>query len=211
MRSGNCTPLFTLEHSKTAHRLDFAFLAGTAAGLGALLLFAGPRTGSIESALWMASGLAGWTCLEYGLHRFVLHGLRPFSTWHEEHHRRPAASIYSPAFVSIIAIAAFVYWPAWLIVGPWPACALTFGVVAGDLAYSVTHHAVHHWSARDGWLGRRKRWHGLHHAWVPDFAGAPGNYGVTSPFWDYVFRTRLERAGIGGARPKQLYRTSAPP
>jgi hypothetical protein len=29
------------------------------------------------------------------------------------------------------------------------------GVVLGNLPYSVTHHASHHWRGRGGWLVRR--------------------------------------------------------
>lgn len=181
--------LFALEHSKVAYRLDLAFFGAASGGLGALLFLAAPPARLIEGVTCAALGLASWTFIEYGVHRFVLHGVKPFSGWHARHHRRPTARIYSPTFVSVILIAALIYLPAWIAWGRWPACALTFGVVAGDFGYAVTHHAIHHWGAERGWLGRRKRWHGLHHARLSTPAGRPGYYGVTSPFWDYVFRT----------------------
>lgn len=192
--------MFTLEHSKVAYRVDFAVLGGTSIGLGALLLFMSPRARLIENVACATLGLASWTFIEYGVHRFVLHGVKPFSTWHAEHHRRPAARIYAPTFVSVVSIAALSYLPAWLILGPWPACALTFGVAVGDFAYSVTHHAVHHWGTGGGWLARRKHWHGLHHARPLELGRRPGNYGVTSPFWDYVCRTDLGSSEKGGLR-----------
>jgi sterol desaturase/sphingolipid hydroxylase (fatty acid hydroxylase superfamily) len=193
-------PLFTLEHSKAAYRVDFAVLGGASIGLGALLLLMSPRARLFEILACAPLGLASWTFMEYGVHRFVLHGVKPFSTWHAEHHRRPAARIYAPTFVSVASIAAFGYLPAWLIMGPWPACALAFGVAVGDLAYSVTHHAVHHWGEAGGWLGRRRHWHGRHHARSLELTRRPGYYGVTSPFWDYVFRSAPGSRGNGGLR-----------
>lgn len=181
--------LFALEHSKVAYRFDLAFFGAASVGLGALLFLAGPPARLIQSAACAALGLASWTFVEYGLHRFVLHGMRPFSVWHAQHHRLPAARIYSPTLVGVILIAALVYLPAMAAWGRWPACALTFGFVVGDFGYAVTHHATHHWGAERGWLWRRRRWHGLHHARPCTPGGRPGYYGVTSPFWDYVFRT----------------------
>ena len=198
--------MFTLEHSKAAYRVDFAVLGGASVGLAALLLMA-PDARLIENVAYAALGLAGWTFIEYGLHRFLLHGVKPFSTWHAEHHRRPAARIYSPTVVSVASIAVLIYLPTWLVLGPWPACALTFGVTAGDFAYSVTHHAVHHWGAGGRWLGRRKHWHGLHHACPLDDTRRPGYYGVTCTFWDRVLRTALARSGHGGVRGYRAART----
>lgn len=180
---------FSLEHSKAAYRFDLGFFGGASAGLAALLVLIGPPEKLPEIIACAALGLASWTLIEYGLHRFVLHGLRPFSSWHTEHHMRPAARIYSPTLVSVTLIAALVYLPAWLICGPWPACAGTFGIVAGDFGYAITHHAIHHWGAEGGWIRGRKRWHGLHHARRLDLLGRPGYYGVTTSFWDHLFRT----------------------
>ena len=181
--------LFTLEHSKVAYRLDLAFFGVASVGLGVLLFLAGPPARLMQGAACAALGLASWTFIEYGVHRFVLHGVKPFSAWHARHHRRPTARIYSPTFVSVLLVAALIYLPAWIAWGRWPACAFTFGVVAGDFGYAVTHHAIHHWRAERGWLGRRKRWHGLHHVRLSAPAGRPGYYGVTSRLWDFVFRT----------------------
>jgi len=65
----------------------------------------------------------------------------------------------------------------------WEACALTLGLLIGYLAYAVTHHAIHHWPAHNNWLKTRKRSHALHH-----HLRQLGSYGVTSGFWDAVFR-----------------------
>ncbi|MEO7129310.1 MAG: sterol desaturase family protein, partial [Rhodoferax sp.] len=120
---------------------------------------------------------------EYALHRFVLHGLHPFSDWHAAHHRHPTALICTPTVLSAGLMVSLVFLPALALVDLWHACGLTFGMLSGYLAYTLTHHAMHHGRAARGWLQGRRRCHALHHA-----AGS-GDYGVTSVFWDHVFRS----------------------
>ena len=176
--------LFTLEHSKMAYRADFALYGVAVMSLTTLLVLDGPAAQRFESALWVVAGLAGWSLVEYLLHRFVLHGLQPFQRWHTEHHERPTALICAPTLLSAALISVLVFLPALLLGGLWRACAVTLGVVTGYLAYAITHHATHHWRADGAWLRERKRWHALHHhqRW-------PGCYGVTSGVWDHVFGT----------------------
>jgi sterol desaturase/sphingolipid hydroxylase (fatty acid hydroxylase superfamily) len=175
--------LFTLEHSTAAHRADFAFYGSAVAVLAALLFVASPREQRLEIGALVLLGLASWSAIEYALHRFVLHRVQPFSRWHAEHHRRPAALIGAPTILSASLIVTLVFLPALLLGGPWSAGALTLGVLIGYLAYAVTHHATHHWRGESAWLKRRKRWHALHHYHIRH----PACYGVTSGFWDHVF------------------------
>ena len=178
--------LFTLEHGKLAYRADFALYASASFALAAFLMIAGPREKHLEIMTFSLLGLTGWTLVEYLLHRFVLHGLRPFSTWHAEHHHRPAALISTPTLFSATLIASLVFLPGLVLGGLWRACALTLGMLTGYLAYSITHHASHHWRASHAWMKQRKQWHARHHS--PNIP--PGHYGVTSGFWDYVFGSR---------------------
>lgn len=175
--------LFRLEHSKAIYVADFALYGAAVVGGAAFLLVAGPRPLRLEIASYAVAGLAGWTAIEYALHRFVLHGMQPFRRWHAEHHQRPTALVSTPTVFSAAMIAVLVFLPVWLLAGLWPACAVTLGVVTGYLAYAITHHATHHWRADSAWLKQRKRWHALHHRATP----RPGCYGVTSGFWDHVF------------------------
>jgi cyclopropane-fatty-acyl-phospholipid synthase len=175
--------LFSLEHSKAAYRADFALYGIGVVASAAMLLVAGPQTQWLQMAALGLLGLASWTLAEYVLHRFVLHGLQPFRTWHAEHHLRPRAFIFTPTILSAALIAGLVFAPAFALGGIWNACALTLGVSVGYVAYTITHHATHHWRAERTWLKQRKRWHALHHAPT----GRPGCYGVTSGFWDRVF------------------------
>jgi cyclopropane-fatty-acyl-phospholipid synthase len=179
---GERVSLFSLEHSKAAYITDFALYGVAVLVLAALLLAGVPRDQTAAVLMSVLAGLAGWTLIEYVLHRFVLHGLRPFSRWHAEHHDRPAALICTPTILSATLIVTLVFVPSLVLGSLWRASALTLGVLTGYLAYAITHHATHHWRGDGAWLKRRKRWHALHH-----HAATPGFYGVTTPFWDHVF------------------------
>ena len=175
----------SLEHGRVAYRADIALYMAAVAALSALLLAAGPRGHAPAFAACVLAGLLGWSGIEYVLHRFVLHGLAPFRHWHALHHQRPRALICAPTLLSATLIATLVFLPALVLGDLWLACALTLGLVTGYLAYTVTHHATHHWCADSAWLKRRKRWHALHHHDTVRTAC----YGVTSAFWDHVFGT----------------------
>jgi sterol desaturase/sphingolipid hydroxylase (fatty acid hydroxylase superfamily) len=177
--------LLTTEHSKSGYLADFIVYGIASITLAALLAIAAPRERWLEIMSSALLGLMAWTIVEYGLHRFVLHGLQPFRSWHVEHHRRPRALMGTPTVLSAMLIAALVFLPALLLGDLWLACALTFGLLTGYLIYAVVHHATHHWRAGSEWTRRRKLAHALHHSPV----GPRGHYGVTSAFWDGVFGT----------------------
>ena len=175
--------IFKLEHSQAAHRADLVLYGLIEAALATALIAGAPRGLLAELAALAIAGLASWTAIEYMMHRFLLHGVQPFKSWHEEHHQRPNAIIFTPTILSLAWQFVLIFIPALLVGGPWRASALTFGVLAGYLSYTITHHAVHHWRADNPWLKQRKRWHALHHYRTDQ----PGCYGVTTAFWDHVF------------------------
>ena len=189
-------PLMTLEHSPAAYRADFALYGAACLTLAGLILWRHPPNSGVALALWVLAGGAGWTLAEYLLHRFVLHGMRPFKDWHLEHHSRPTALIGSPTLLSATLFASLVGAPAWWLLGAWPAAALSLGMLSGYLVYGLVHHATHHAAASGGskpssqseWLMRRRRWHALHHA--KRAAGAPAShFGVSIGLWDALFGT----------------------
>lgn len=178
-----CMGIFKLEHSKAAYRADLALYCIMVLALAAFLLAYGPREQRLAIVFFALAGLVSWPAIEYALHRFVLHGIQPFRRWHEEHHRRPRAIIFTPTILSAALIAVLVFLPGLLATDLWRACGLSLGVLTGYLAYTITHHAVHHWHVDIAWLKRRKHWHALHHRRTEQ----PGYYGVTSAFLDRVF------------------------
>lgn len=161
MQPSRPTRVFALEHSPLAYAVDFVFYGVLTASLAMTLVVFGFGKHPVQLAAIVGTGAIAWTLFEYAIHRFVLHGLRPFCDWHAEHHQRPMALICAPTLVSAALIVAVVLLPALLWAGPLRAVALTLGVLAGYLAYST----------------RASR-------------GTPlAALGVTSGFWDRVFAT----------------------
>jgi len=143
-----------------------------------------------------ATGLITWSLAEYALHRFVFH-LAPASparrrlqfVVHGVHHEDPDDStrwLMPPA--QALAAATILFALFRVVLGPiWVQPFFAFFLI-GYLAYDYTHFAVHH-AGRRTRLGRYlRRRHMLHHFATPD-----ARWGVTSPLWDWVFRTAGER------------------
>jgi cyclopropane-fatty-acyl-phospholipid synthase len=179
-----------LEHGPWAYWADFAVYLGAAAGLAALLGWQGPPGRGLHLLGFMVLGLVFWTLAEYALHRWVLHGVAPFSRWHAEHHRRPMALIATPTVLTLPAFVVVVFLPVWWLGDFWQACAFSLGVLAGFQIYAFSHHAVHHWRADSAWLKALKRWHAIHHralhAHRSGLAPVLSCYGVSVPLWDHL-------------------------
>jgi sterol desaturase/sphingolipid hydroxylase (fatty acid hydroxylase superfamily) len=182
---------FTIEHSRPGYWLDF--VAYAVALLASFVVLAC----TVPHARWLLLlglcllGTMCWTLLEYLIHRFVLHGIKPFSDWHAAHHARPMALISAPTVLTAALFIALVFLPLLACGNAADAWAVTLGAVAGYLHYSVVHHATHHWRTRGVWFRERKRWHALHH-----HAAGGRHYGVTTSFWDRVFKTDKAKAPV---------------
>jgi sterol desaturase/sphingolipid hydroxylase (fatty acid hydroxylase superfamily) len=191
--------LLSLEHSPTAYRLDFALYGVLCSTIAATLVFAGPAGSGLALLLWVVGGVALWTLLEYLLHRFILHGVAPFSNWHQHHHARPQALIASPILLSLTLFVLLGALPAWLLLGDWPALALTLGLLGSYWGYGLMHHTTHHstppWVRRNAWVTQRRICHAMHHAAYHISARGeackPCHFGVSSGFWDAVFGSNV--------------------
>lgn len=175
--------LFSLELGRAAYWADLGIYLAAVLALAVTTLLICPAGQSLECLGLVVLGLAGWSLAEYGLHRFVLHGVAPFSEWHARHHLRPTAYVGAPTVLSAALIVGLVFAPAYVLGRLWSATALTLGFVAGYLAYGVVHHATHRWRSGNRWSKERKRWHALHHRNTTQGCC----YGVTSGFWDRAF------------------------
>jgi dihydroceramide fatty acyl 2-hydroxylase len=155
-----------------------------------------------ETAGLTVAGFFAWTLFEYILHRWIFHW-QPrdprfrelYYPVHEVHHdAQEWDRIVAPPLMAVplAVISAGVFW---LILDPPTVFAVFGGFVIGYLGYDYTHYATHFARPRT-WIGKglRKR-HLQHHFACPDRW-----YGVSSPLWDYVFRTHVPR----GARPSEL-------
>jgi sterol desaturase/sphingolipid hydroxylase (fatty acid hydroxylase superfamily) len=133
-------------------------------------------------ALCVAAGLALWTPIEYLMHRLLLHRLAP----HYDHHNEPTvvAYIFAPLTLSGSA-AAVLYVLLIAATGSLQRAALVeAGTIAGYLFYEALHVRIHSNAAGGALLRYWRRHHYYHH-----FADDTRCYGVTSPVWDWIFRT----------------------
>lgn len=152
-----------------------------------------PERSAVELVWLVPAGVFIWTALEYCLHRFLFHWrpsnprMRRFlAKLHLRHHgdpRNPRGILVQPQFS--VPVSGFLLAFAALLAGSlFSAAALMTGVWIGFLYYEAVHYRVH-LSKRGGHLLDRQRRSHFHHHFVDD----ERCYGVTSPLWDWVFRT----------------------
>lgn len=142
-------------------------------------------------------GLFIWTFAEYTMHRFVFHFPPRTPTmerivflFHGVHHAQPnlKTRLVMPPVVSIPL--AFVFYGLFTLVfgtlfnAPLWVAPTFAGTLTGYLIYDLTHYATHHWPLHNRYYKFLKKHHMLHH-----FKTENARFGVTSPVWDYVFKT----------------------
>lgn len=130
----------------------------------------------------MAIGLVLWTFLEWNIHKHVFHNL--YRREHAAHHKMPSRYIGVPWWQTqgIIALA---YLGSVSSLGLETGTGFWAGLAAGYWGYIVVHDRFHH-GRPDLWKGYWRRQylrHDMHHR------GAEANFGVLTPFWDYVMGT----------------------
>ncbi len=136
-------------------------------------------------------GVLLWTLTEYLIHRYIFH-YKPKTRWgkqlhfviHGVHHDYPndARRLVMPPVISIPL--AFLFFGLFLLIFGSLAPAVFAGLVFGYLCYDMLHYATHHLAMKSGvWLWL-KQYH-LRHHFKDDHVG----YGISSPLWDYIFRT----------------------
>lgn len=141
--------------------------------------------------LFFAVGVCLWPALEYGLHSGLGHlfmrGKTAFSREHLRHHaekdffaptwKKVATAL--PVFIFLLILFSFI-------AGFKNAAALTFGFA---LMYTI-YEFIHRFAHTRGPTGPYSRWvrrnHFSHH-----FQNPRKNHGVTTPFFDYIFRTHV--------------------
>ncbi|MCK6551974.1 sterol desaturase family protein [Myxococcota bacterium] len=141
---------------------------------------------------YFAVGLVTWTLLEYTLHRFLFHfhptskiGKRLIWLLHGVHHDWPndKLRLVFPPTLSL-PLAALFFGLFTVLFGDvlrYPAFA---GIATGYLAYDMIHYYVHHFAPKNRVAKFLRAYHLAHH-----FKNPESGYGVSSPLWDYVFRS----------------------
>ncbi|CUT12552.1 Fatty acid hydroxylaselike protein [Bradyrhizobium sp.] len=168
--------------SRVGYFSDFVLVPIAVAFLLTMCALHGLPLRSVGVAL--ACGLLAWSFAEYWIHRSLFHGASGLAAMHDMHHVLPRDMIGVASWGSFAGFAG-VWCVLAMAVGGVAAAAVTAGVMAGYLFYCVIHVSIHHAGARG--FGRygalMLRLHHGHHR------GGRGNFGVSSPLWDIVFRT----------------------
>lgn len=138
------------------------------------------------------SGVLTWSLVEYLLHRLIFHfeGKSAFSKKisfliHGIHHDHPneADRLVAPPLLAVpFAVPIFLLFRAII-----PASIIWFfipGLIAGYLVYEWTHFSVHHRIPKTKVGKFLREYHLRHH-----HESSETRYGVSSPLWDFVFRT----------------------
>jgi len=152
---------------------------------------------SLTLPLTILGAILTWTLVEYVIHRWLGHDRRftqrsAFGAEHVAHHAD--GDHFAPTWKKVVFLGlatAFVGAPAALVGG---GLGLVFAVafLAAWLVYEVIHRRMHTSAGAGPYARWIRRHHFLHH-----FHDPRRNFGVSSPLWDLVFRTRLPPASTG--------------
>ncbi|HMQ10556.1 MAG TPA: sterol desaturase family protein [Oligoflexia bacterium] len=140
-------------------------------------------------------GLLIFTFVEYNIHRFIYHPVGNLN-WakkiaysvHGIHHDYPKDKmrLALPPWLSVLI--AYLIVVLFEKVAPNQAQPLASGFLFGYATYLVVHYAVHIFPTPRNFLGVLWKNHNLHHYKYKDKL-----YGVSSPLWDYVYRTHAPK------------------
>ena len=176
------------------------------------LLVIGYQRGVVDTfgqgALIFCGAYLFWSLFEYFFHRYIFHldSYFPNSNFikkfdyalHGIHHEFPRDTqrLIMPPVPGLMIITV-LFGVFWLVMGETLFMFLP-GFLLGYLSYAFIHYSTHAFKPpKAKWLKVLWRHHALHHYKHPDRA-----FGVSSPIWDYVFRTLPpKRRGAGVQSP----------
>lgn len=140
------------------------------------------------------AGIVAWTFVEYWLHRTFFHW-EPDTKWgpklhflvHGVHHTWPRDKyrLVMPPAVSITLFVVFL--ALWYLVFQQYGLAFHAGFVIGYMIYDLTHYYLHHGKPKSTYFKKLRRHHMSHHF---NQKFAEKRFGVSTRFWDRVFRTQ---------------------
>ena len=149
-----------------------------------------------ETVGLVASGWVFWTLMEYWIHRIVFHfepesgpGARFHWIIHGVHHDHPndPLRLVMPPSASVPLAAGF-YGLFVLVLGADAGNVFAAGFLLGYLVYDMTHYYLHHFTPKTRFGKVMRELHMRHH-----FQDDTRGFGISAPFWDYVFGTPLRR------------------
>jgi 4-hydroxysphinganine ceramide fatty acyl 2-hydroxylase len=152
-----------------------------------VLVYAGVRRNDVGVAAGLSTilfGLVLFSFVEYCFHRWLFHGREQvMEQGHRKHHEDPLGYDALPFFLPPLGMLAVAGLLA-LIAPATIALLLSGGVASGYAAYGLSHSVIHNVRFRNSLSRRWAAAHHIHHC-HPD-----RNFGVTTPLWDIVLRTR---------------------
>jgi dihydroceramide fatty acyl 2-hydroxylase len=174
--------------------------------IGVLLYLGFDRLGAGEVLLLGVGGYLFWSLSEYWIHRVIFHwepedGLGARLHWiihgvHHDHPNDPLRLVMPPA-VSVPLAAVFVL--AFVaVIGEPEAFPFGGGFLAGYLLYDMIHYALHHYRPRSR-FGRWLRELHMRHHFQDDTRG----FGIAAPYWDWIFRTKVDRTKRAAPVPRE--------
>jgi dihydroceramide fatty acyl 2-hydroxylase len=144
----------------------------------------------------VVAGWLFWTLMEYWIHRLIFHfepdsgpGARFHWIIHGVHHDHPndPLRLVMPPSVSVPLAAAF-YGLFVLVMDSAAGSVFASGFLLGYLVYDMTHYYLHHFTPKTRFGKVMRELHMRHH-----FQDDTRGFGISAPFWDYVFGTPLRR------------------
>jgi 4-hydroxysphinganine ceramide fatty acyl 2-hydroxylase len=153
---------------------------------------------NLSNTLYFSSiGLFSWTLLEYIIHRCFFHmdEFMPHNKlfiyvhfiFHGIHHIIPNDKnrLVMPPLMSIFIFNCINPLINLIPITYGSLYAFKSGICLGYIGYDLTHYYLHHGNpSSNSYLGRLKKHHMNHH-----YKNHYSKFGLTSPFWDYVFKT----------------------
>ena len=150
------------------------------------------NVGAIEFYWLFVFGILLWTITEYILHRYVFHwnaksraGKYFVFLFHGLHHDDPQdpTRLVMPPVPAILIV--MILWTIFSAVFPAKYIDVIMAYfLIGYLCYDYIHYATHHFAMTSPVGKYLRKYHLQHH-----YSGERSKYGVSSPLWDYIFRT----------------------
>jgi sterol desaturase/sphingolipid hydroxylase (fatty acid hydroxylase superfamily) len=180
------TKQLLVSKGKIGYYADFIIYAAILLAL-VLRALRGSRS---DQLIWLGAAIVAagsWTLVEYLLHRFVFHRIPLIADLHHAHHAAPRAYVGTPTWVSFLILSG-LFLAIWRLLMLNIAFGAITGLITGWLWYGLVHHVIHYRRPRRLAVALRgsSHRHLLHHSLY-----GSGNYGVTTPVWDYVFGTKM--------------------
>ncbi|HEX3121718.1 MAG TPA: sterol desaturase family protein [Rhodanobacteraceae bacterium] len=175
-----------IEHMSTTRANARAGLAADVFASCALL-YLGLRRAELSPAFGISIALCGlilFSFVEYCFHRWLFHGsVQVLEQGHRKHHEEPQAHDSLPFFLPPF-VATLLAGGLSIAVPASAALLFTGGMAAGYAAYGLTHTIFHTVRFR---LPLARRWAAAHHI---HHYHPHSNFGVTTPLWDILLKTR---------------------